>query len=194
MPRIVPEDAILVPNHAQRVFKGELFDVFQWPQELFDGTSATFELLRRPDTVVLIAIKDDKVVFINEEQPGRSLRLRLPGGRVEEGEEPGRAVARECAEEVGMRFADWRLISVRQPVAKIEWFVSTYIGTNLIEEFEPHPDPGEKIEIKLLDFAEAKAYITAKNSPLLDYARQLFEAAETIDDLKKLPIFQGKEV
>lgn len=38
-----------IPPNAQRVFSGKIFDVYQWPQPLFDGSIATFEVAKRLD-------------------------------------------------------------------------------------------------------------------------------------------------
>ena len=35
-----------VPKQAKRVFKGVIFDVYQWEQEMFDGTKEIFEKLK----------------------------------------------------------------------------------------------------------------------------------------------------
>ena len=43
MKKLIPPDAVLVPDGATRVFQGEIFGVYQWPQQLFDGSTDTFE-------------------------------------------------------------------------------------------------------------------------------------------------------
>ncbi len=43
--RTLPKNAILIPDHATCVFRGMLFDVYQWQQEMFDGSIETFEML-----------------------------------------------------------------------------------------------------------------------------------------------------
>lgn len=52
--KIVPTDAILIPDSARRVFKGIIYDVYHWQQELHDGSATTFEMLRRTDTMSAI--------------------------------------------------------------------------------------------------------------------------------------------
>ena len=77
MRTVVPVNVDLLPAQAQRVFKGVIFDVYQWQQEMFDGTTETFEMLKRPDTVEVIAIKDDKLVVVHEQQPGTKVCLKV---------------------------------------------------------------------------------------------------------------------
>lgn len=194
MKKIVPQDAILMPDQAKKVFVGEIFDVYQWPQPLFDGSTATFEMLRRPDTVLMICIKDDQLIFIREQQPGRPEYVRLPGGRVDSGEEWDTAVKRECKEELGLEFNAWRLIQVCQPVAKIEWFVATYIATDCTFEGEMAHDPGEKISLVPMSFDEAKTHVAATTDPLNEYTRALFDGVESLEQLKALPTFTGKVI
>ena len=73
--RTLPDNAILIPDNASCVFRGVLFDVYQWQQKMFDGSHGTFEMLRRPDTIAVVAIDDDgKIIACHEEQPGGVLR------------------------------------------------------------------------------------------------------------------------
>ena len=45
-----------LPENAKLVFKGIIHDIYQWEQEMFDGSKATFERIRRPDTTAVIAV------------------------------------------------------------------------------------------------------------------------------------------
>lgn len=38
-------------------------------------------MLKRPDTVKTIAVKDDQIAVLEQEQPGRTPFVSLPGGR-----------------------------------------------------------------------------------------------------------------
>jgi ADP-ribose pyrophosphatase len=194
MARIVPDDAVLIPDHATRVFEGVIFDVYQWPQELFDGSVKTFERLKRPDTVLFIAIRDDKLLFIVDQQPHQPTHTRLPGGRVDAGEAWLAAVQRECKEELGLQFANWKLVDVCQPVTKVEWFVATYIATGFVSEQAPKLDAGEKIRLKPMSFDDAKQYMLSTSDSLNMYTRALFEHVNSLKELQELPEFCGREV
>jgi len=61
----------MIPKHAKRVFTGEFFEVFNWPQKMFDGTTRTFERLKRRDGVSIIAAVNNKIVVLRQKQPGR---------------------------------------------------------------------------------------------------------------------------
>ncbi len=150
MDRILPKNANLIPESAERVFRGKIFDVYQWQQKLYDGSSATFEMLRRPDTVIILGIKDDQLIYVEDEQPPAIFRTRFPGGRVEPGENWQTAARREMMEETGLSFKSWRMIDVWQMETKIEWFISFYLAWDYDPEASgnPAPGPGEKIKVK----------------------------------------------
>src|SRR5690242_8634750 len=82
-----PESGQPIPEHAKRVFEGDIFDVWQWEQELYDGSSKIFEKLKRDDTVTVAASTPErKLMLLKDEQPGREPVLTFPGGRMDEGE------------------------------------------------------------------------------------------------------------
>lgn len=105
MRKIIPKDAVLIPDAANRVFKGVVYDVYQWEQELFDGSHATFEMLKRPDTASVLPVVDNKVVILNEEQSHRGFKITFPSGRVDPADTSMLETAqRETFEETGYRF------------------------------------------------------------------------------------------
>ncbi|CAN5397244.1 hypothetical protein BH10PAT4_BH10PAT4_5320 [soil metagenome] len=165
--RQLPENAHMIPENAQLVFKGKIFDVYQWEQEMFDGSFHTFEMLRRPDTALVIPIVDDHIIVLDEEQPGKPIEYdRLVGGRVEEGESPLEAAKRELREEIGMEFSDWVLLEVKQPALKLEWFVYVYVAVKKTRQVETNHEVGEKITIKELSFDEFKQTSEGKSDIL----------------------------
>ncbi|HEX7259978.1 MAG TPA: NUDIX hydrolase, partial [Candidatus Saccharimonadia bacterium] len=105
MREVIPPNAKLLPPNANRVFKGQIYDVYQWEQELFDGSTGTFEMLKRPDTVKVLAVKDGKIVVLEEEQPYHGTFFDVPGGRHDDASETElQAMQRELREETGMSF------------------------------------------------------------------------------------------
>lgn len=184
--RVVPKNAHVIPPQATRVFKGIIYDVYQWPQKMFDGSTATFEMLRRPDTVLILAIKDDKIVVQKETQPYYGERLDIPGGRHDVINEDEFACAkREMLEETGMEFADWKLVDVYQQAHKIEAFVYTFVATNFVRQHEPSPDAGEKITVQLMSFEECLKQGEALGDNALCY--NTLKRAGSLDGLKNVP-------
>jgi len=156
--RPLPPNANLIPEHAERVFHGEVFDVYQWQQEMYDGSFATYEMIKRPDTVKVIAIDEGKIIVLDEEQPGDVKRTHtLPGGRVDPSDASVLdAAKRELREETGLEFKDWYLLQITQRVSKIEWFWYTFVAQNKIATHPTHLDAGERIVVKHISYEELK--------------------------------------
>ncbi|MFA7662949.1 MAG: NUDIX hydrolase [Patescibacteria group bacterium] len=150
-----PKSQQPIPDRAKKVFTGILFDVYQWEQELFDGTKTLFEKIKRPDTVVIFPILDDgKIILTKQTQPGREPFLGTIGGRVDKDEGVLEAAKRELLEESGYEASDFVLLSAQHPTSKIDWVVYTFIAKNLKKVAEMNLDAGEKINLKLVDFDE----------------------------------------
>jgi ADP-ribose pyrophosphatase YjhB (NUDIX family) len=135
-----------IPHAAKKVFQGTIFSVWQWEQEMFDGTIETFEMLKRPNTIEIIATKGDKIFMSRQSQPNKHNYYSLYGGRGEEGEDPISSAKRELLEESGFESSDWELIKSYQPVHKIDWEVYLFVARNCERVAEPKLDSGEKIE------------------------------------------------
>ena len=148
------------------MFAGVIFDVYQWDQLLFDGSTRRFEKLRRPDTVLVIPVTSDgKVVFAVEQQPGSEVVVQFPGGRVEENEDPFSAAKRELLEETGLEAEELVLIDEVQPVTKIEWRVYTFVARRCHQVTEQQLDPGERIQLEYMSVDEAIARMAAEDFP-----------------------------
>lgn len=138
-----------IPPNAKRVFQGIIFDVYQWEQALYNGETAIFEKLTRPETVAVLPVTDDgQILLIEEEQPGKSSCWSAPGGRVELGETNEAAVLRELLEETGYQPETLELWFAVQPVTKIDWTISMFIARGCRQVSAPQLDGGEKIEIR----------------------------------------------
>lgn len=173
--KFIPPHITTIPENAKCVFHGKIFDVYQWPQQLFDGTTATFEMLRRADTVQIVAIKDGKIVLVHERQPHQDWHYGLPGGRNDiPGEDELTAAKRELLEETGMEFASWELIDARQPLRKIDWLVYTFIATDFISQTAQSLDSGEEINVEEIAFDQALQLV--KDTPALNVIKTRYRA------------------
>jgi ADP-ribose pyrophosphatase len=162
-----------IPPEAKKVFSGVIFDVYQWEQEMFDGSTETFERAARPDTVQVIATKYDKIIVVSEDQPGIHREISLLGGRVQANEEPLDAAKRELLEESGMQSVDWDYFATYKPASKLEWHVHYFIARNCEEISEPTPDGGERISVKYVDFDEFVTLFTGKQARAGEFSAAL---------------------
>lgn len=152
-----------IPEAAKRVFRGEIFDVYHWKQQMYDGSMATFEMLKRPATIQVIPVSGDKIFLAREEQPMKPKRYTLLGGRQEEGEEPLTSVKRELLEEAGLASDDWELLLTFDPVGKIEWTVYVFVARGCRKVQEQQLDSGERIEVVEMDFDQFVETATDRN-------------------------------
>ncbi len=194
MQKVIPENAILIPDNATCVFKGVGFDTYQWPQEMYDGSTHTFEMLKRDDAAGAICIVDGKIIVLNEEQPHSNPRVNFPAGHVDPEDESTLAAAqREVREETGYTFKNWRLIKVWQPYGKIEDFIYMYLAWDVLDKAEPIDMPGERITLNFLSFDEVKQKVYAREGYLGEEI-DIFEKVANLDELLALPEFKGKTV
>ena len=152
-----------LPPTAKKVFQGKIFSVFQWEQELYDGTTATFEALDRPGTIQIIPTVDDQILLSYEEQPTRPLSYTFLGGRQEPDEDPLETAKRELLEETGYESHDWELLKTYNSEGKIQWTTYLYAARNCKKVAEPHLDGGEKIEVKRVGWDKFLEIVSAED-------------------------------
>jgi len=150
-----PKPIRSIPTNAKEVYKGKIFTLYQWQQEMFDGSTSTFEMLTRPDTVMIIPVtEDNRIILTRQEQPGHHF-TGLAGGRLDRNETIIEAAQRELLEETGLKASTFELLNSFQPAGeKIDWFVFTLIARNCKKVQDQNLDSGEKVEIIEVDFEE----------------------------------------
>jgi 8-oxo-dGTP pyrophosphatase MutT (NUDIX family) len=150
-----PKPIRSIPTNAKEVYKGKIFTLYQWQQEMFDGSTSTFEMLKRPDTVMIIPVtEDNRIILTRQEQPGHHF-TGLAGGRLDKNETIIEAAQRELLEETGLQASSFELLNAFQPAGeKIDWFVFTLIARNCNKVQDQNLDSGEKVEIIEVDFEE----------------------------------------
>ena len=144
-----------LPSNAKLVFRGEIFEAWQWKQKMFDGSVEIFEKLKRPDTAQVIPVLGNKILIQKQRQPDK-LRsfISIPGGRSELNEKSLDSAKRELIEETGYASKNWQLWKKQDPVGKIIWTVYTYIAKDCFYKQPPELDSGEKITTHFVSFDE----------------------------------------
>jgi 8-oxo-dGTP pyrophosphatase MutT (NUDIX family) len=144
-----------LPENAKLVFKGVIFDTYQWEVDGYDGSKRVFEKLKRPDTAMIIPVTEDgQIIVALQEQPNKPPFIGTVGGRVDEGEDVLETAKRELLEETGYEAKDWILFDAVQLISKIEWAVYTFIAKGCKKVAEQNLDGAEKIELKFISFEE----------------------------------------
>jgi len=144
-----------LPSQAKKVFEGTLFSVWQWEQEMFDGSIETFEKVSRRASVGIFAVtKDKKIILTIQEQPGIKSFVSMIGGIVDPEEDILDCAHRELLEEAGCvtpKMDHWYSV---QPVTKVEWPVYMFVARDCEHVADSTPDSGEKIKLKYVEWDE----------------------------------------
>lgn len=181
-----------MPEDAKRVFAGELFSVYQWEQEGYDGKKRIFEKVSRDDTVVVIPVTEDgKILLIEEEQPRKEKFVGTVGGRIDKGEDPLEAAKRELLEETGYVANEWKLLSSHQPVSKMDWAIYTFAALGCKKIAEQTLDGAEKIKVLELSFDDFAATAVREDFNEIDIRLRMLEAKTDPAKLAKMKEYLG---
>ncbi len=182
-----PEPRQEFPADAQKVFGGVLYDVYQWPQKMFDGSTRTFEHLRRGDSVVIIPVTDTgKIVVMRERQPGTDWYLAVPCGGIESGEEPSVAATRELLEETGYKPTQLDFWFAGQVEHRVDWAIFVFVARGCVRTLSMHDDGGEQIELREVSLEEFLRLASDDQFQNINLAPKLLRAALDPVEMKLL--------
>lgn len=143
-----------IPPHAKRVFKGKIFEVYQWKQKMFDGSVEIFEKLKRPDIVNVLPVVNGKIILTQQKQPSIQPFIGSAGGRIDEDEIPLQAAKRELLEETGYKAKKFVLWDAAQIFIKIDYVIYTFVAKDCQKVADLKLDSGEKIKLISVTFDE----------------------------------------
>lgn len=173
----------------KKVFQGTIFSVWQWEQELYDGSTKTFEKIERADSAWVIGVLPDKrILLIWDEQPQREGVLTPAGGQVEKDEDPADGAAREFLEETGYRIGSLAPWFTHKPFGKVIYTSHMFIGKNIEKVSEPQQSAGERTEIRLFTFDEL--LLLGQNVQLRDSQLRITLLEAQLDPKKKDHLYQ----
>ncbi len=174
----------------KKVFQGEIYSIWQWEQELFDGSTRTFEKVERASTANIVAVLPDKqIMLIWDEQPGREGVLTPSGGRMDEGETPEEGAARELLEETGYKVQTITPWIQYTPDKKSSYTVYIFIGKGAEKVTDPMESAGERAEVRLFTFDEFLAL--GQDDSLRDTHLRITLLEAQIDPMKKQALYQA---
>ena len=113
-------------------WSGKHFQVLRTPVRYPDGSLRTHEQVQAPDVVRVYGVADGCVLLTNEYRADVGRRvIRVPAGRIESGETPEAAAAREFQEEAGYTAGKLELLRTTTPVLKFRHQAWHYLATDI---------------------------------------------------------------
>lgn len=133
--------------HSETVFTGRVVKVYKDDVELSDGTKSFREVVRHSGGVVILAVKDTKILMVKQfRYPMKEVLLELPAGKLEQNEDPFKAAKRELEEETGYCANKWTDLGfVYTSPGYSDEKLYLYKAEDL-EFTQCHPDDGEILE------------------------------------------------
>lgn len=134
--------------------------VLKQTYEIEPGKTAEFDIFKSGKVSSILALtEDDQVIIAEQFRPGpEKIIMELPGGKVDAGEEPETAAARELMEETGY-VGDLQFITTSWHGAYSTLQRYHYVATNCKKVAEPKGDEHEIIEVKLMSLEEFKKHL-----------------------------------
>lgn len=94
--------------NSKVVYDGKIITVLKDDVEVADGHKSFREVVKHSGGVVVLAIHEDKIIFVKQfRYPMKEILLELPAGKLEKGEDPFLAGQRELEEETGYCADKW---------------------------------------------------------------------------------------
>lgn len=179
-----------IPDSAKKVHSWPSFDIYQREQELFDGTSTTFEIARMADSVKVILVdrEQQKILMVHDEQPNLS-RITFAWGLVETWESLLQTASREVQEEIGYNYTDIQSRFSLPYTHRVDGATYYYIASGLQHTATANPDKwSEKITLLEKTFDEFVQHIcSAEHHSYFSYYIIIhYILPNKLDDLKLL--------
>ncbi|MGN0038738.1 MAG: NUDIX domain-containing protein [Coriobacteriales bacterium] len=140
---------------SRPVFTGGFLNVDAVRIELANGKQAVHEVVRHPGAVAVIALRaDGRVLLVRQYRTAlERVTLEIPAGKLERGEDPLLAAARELEEETGYTAArlDY-LMPIAVAAGYSDELIHLYMATEL-SAGSPHPDDDEFVAAEWVDLS-----------------------------------------
>lgn len=144
------------PGPYREVFHGRNFVVRQEDVKLPGGGVETHEHVWRTDGTRIVAFNDRGQVLLTHEYRHElgERDWRIPGGKIDPGEQPEAAARREFREETGYEAEAFRYLWASTPDSTVRYQRFFFIATQLREVGAEH-DAGEELTVHWVDLDDA---------------------------------------
>lgn len=136
-------------NDETIIYQWYIYTLSTYPVTLYDGSTAQYERVKMKDVVKIIAIQDNQLLILDQEQPHRGSYLDMPGWLIESHEDVMQAARRELLEETWCEASE-RIHYKTVEFWTVQWSIHYVIAKNCRQTTEPKTDTGERITTKLV--------------------------------------------
>ena len=159
-------DKPIVPLQIKKVFDGRVFTVQVESITLPGGQQMNAEIIRHPGSVVLIPVTEEgELILVRQYRPaiGRWV-WELPAGTLKDGEDPAKAAARECQEEIGLIPTNLERLGALFPTPgycdeEMSFYRVTGLRAPREDDEAAHPDEDEDLEPRPFAIAALRSMI-----------------------------------
>ncbi|QAY66223.1 NUDIX domain-containing protein [Paenibacillus protaetiae] len=146
--------------HTEPVFQGKVISLQVDTVELPEGKTATREIVKHPGAAAVMALLDGKLLVVEQfRKPLEKFQVEIPAGKLDPGEDPEAAAARELEEETGYRAEHLQLVSA---FYTSPGFADEKLYLYFAERVVPgqsNPDEDEFLQVKAITLEEAEVYL-----------------------------------
>lgn len=143
-------------------WSGHIFSVEQSQVSTADGTCASRELVRHRGGAAVAVVRDNKLCLVRQWRVSiAKITLEIPAGKLEPGEDPADAAARELKEETGLVAHSLEFLANSYgSVGFTDEHTYLYLAHGVSQE-KAEPDAGEFVDVVWLDLQEIDDAIKA---------------------------------
>lgn len=145
---------------TEPIFQGKIISLQVDTVKLPHGGTATREIVRHPGAAAVMALVDGRMLMVEQyRKPMEKFQVEIPAGKLDPGEDPMAAAARELEEETGYRAGKLRPVSAfyTSPGFADEKLY-LYLAEDLVKG-EIRPDEDEYLAVSAISFEEAQQLI-----------------------------------
>lgn len=145
---------------TEPIFEGKMITLQVDTVTLADGRTATREIVKHPGAAAVMALLDGKLLVVEQfRKPLEKFQIEIPAGKLDPGEDPLTAAARELEEETGYRSDDLKLLSAFYTSPGFADEKLYIYFTDKVELGVQNPDDDEDLRVEAITIEQAEAYI-----------------------------------
>ena len=171
---------------TEPIFEGKMITLQVDTVAMPDGRTATREIVKHPGAAAVMALLDGKLLVVEQfRKPLEKFQIEIPAGKLDAGEDPLEAAARELEEETGYRADSLTLVSAffTSPGFADEKLY-LYFAENVTVGTQ-QTDEDEYLQVEAITLEQAEAYIAEgrisdAKTILAVYAWKLYQLTGTI--------------